>query len=262
MNAKELTTTIETHLKNLAALVDNAARSDAIKLFFETCGRFHNYSWGNQMLIFFSNPQATRVAGYKTWNKFNRFVRRGEHGIPILAPCIYREIPDDDTSPKVVKGFRVVYVFDISQTDGEPLPEPPDWKSPAHSEKLQAQLLQFAQTHGINVEIKEQRGECLGTSNGKGLITLAPNAGTSTLVHEIAHELMHPRTEHLPRQIQELEAEAVAYIVCAHFNLQSSAPNYLALWEADSKVINDRMTRIQSTAASILTAIEDQKESE
>src|SRR5476649_1278003 len=110
-----------------------------------TAGRFHSYSWGNTHLIAMQKPEATKVAGYKTWAQVGRQVRKGETGIAILAPVVRRSAPkepeatkstnaqSDQTSPEPnsdkpvrrVVAFLAVHVFDISQTDGEPLAEPP-----------------------------------------------------------------------------------------------------------------------------------------
>lgn len=131
MKATDLTARITEHIQRLAEATDHAAVSGAMRDYLTACSRFYHYSPFNQLLIQITNPIATHVAGYTTWQKLNRFVRRGEHGIPILAPCIYKADPDKDDSPKKLQGFRVVYVFDVAQTDGEPLPPPPYWKSPA-----------------------------------------------------------------------------------------------------------------------------------
>ena len=83
--------------------------------------RFHNYSYLNTLLILAQRPNATLVAGYRTWQTSNRFVRKGEKGIAILAPLLVRD-PDDRDQLNLV-GFKTVYVFDLAQTDGEPIPQ-------------------------------------------------------------------------------------------------------------------------------------------
>ena len=88
-----------------------------------------------------------------------------------------------------MRGFKVCYVFDISQTDGEPLPEPPDWKKPEKNAFLNERLMAFAHEHGISITEKELAGETQGVSMG-GSIEIDPSAGTSTIVHELAHEIM------------------------------------------------------------------------
>ncbi len=83
--------------------------------------RFHNYSYLNTLLILAQRPNATLVAGYRTWQTSNRFVRKGEKGIAILAPLLVRD-PDDRNQLNLV-GLKTVYVFDLAQTDGEPIPQ-------------------------------------------------------------------------------------------------------------------------------------------
>jgi len=246
------------HIKDLARLTDDAARSEAVKSFLDTCARFYQYSLNNQALIAYFCPHATQVAGFKKWNEFNRYVRKGEHGIPILAPCVYKVDPDQDDSPKKVTGFRVVYVFDVSQTDGEDLPELPNWKSPARLLELENRLIEFAISKDITVDRKELQGETQGSSRG-GEIELAEHAGTKTLIHEIAHELLHQKSLSvlLNRGTKELEAEAVAYVVSSHFGIPDLAsPNYLALFEADAEKILKRYDRISTCAAELIQAIE------
>ncbi len=107
-------------------------QSETLKLYLATMGRFHNYSFGNCMMIAAQKPDATHVAGFHSWLKFQRHVRKGEKGIVILAPMVGKktesaEMADDEQSR--VFGFRAAYVFDVSQTEGEPLPEfPRDWR--------------------------------------------------------------------------------------------------------------------------------------
>jgi hypothetical protein len=153
-----------------------------------------------------------------------------------------------------------VYVFDVTQTDGQPLPLPPDWKSRGKNEELQASLIVYASSYGIVVEVRTQSGAIQGTSSG-GKIELSPEAGTKTLIHEIAHELMHRGADRqdISRPDRELEAEAVAFVVGSHFGMGDLAsPNYLALWDADEKKILARMDRIRSTATVIIQAVEPQ----
>ena len=201
-------------------------------------------------------PHATHVAGYRKWSEFNRFVRKGEQGIPILAPCKYKLDPDDENSGSVVRGFRVVYVFDITQTDGEDITPPPDWKSTDRILHLENFLITFAASEGITVDRRELPGAAQGLSSG-GTITLAKHAGTKTLIHELAHELLHQHS-FMNRKVKELEAEAVAFVVGSHFGLEDlQSPNYLALWCADGEKILERQDRIRSTASKIIRSVEE-----
>ena len=185
-------------------------------------------------------------------------MRKGEKGIPILAPLLLQENLEDPDSKQVLRGFKVVYVFDVSQTDGEPLPEPPNWKSPEQNAILSARLVEFAGSKGIAVTVKKLAGETQGVSKG-GAIELDPSAGTKTLIHEIAHELMHRVGEHvIDPAVRELEAESVAFVVCRHFNIDGlNSPSYIALHNSTSENIINRLDRIRNVASEIIISIEE-----
>ena len=255
MKTHELQAMIDERIKSLAAATDQALASQAVRDFFKTLSRFHHYSAQNVLLIQFAMPAATRVAGYNAWLKMKRYVKRGEKGIPILAPLVAK---GEDGSAEV-KGFKVVYVFDISQTEGEPLPEPPDWKSPERQLALESRLVELAMSQGITVKRKQLQGSTQGLSR-HGAIELAEEAGTQTLIHEIAHELLHwDKDDKVDRQTQELEAETVAWIVADHFGLEGlHSANYLALWGIDSDKIMKRMNRIRAVVSKIISFLEQE----
>jgi hypothetical protein len=183
-------------------------------------------------------------------------VRRGETGIPILAPHFWNEEDSDGNDVERI-GFHVAYVFDVSQTDGEPLPEQPNWKSPEKNLELQKKLIDFAETNGIKVTIEAIAGDTQGVSMG-GSIVLSPEAGTKTLIHEIAHEFLHQVEENqLSRAEKEMEAESVAYVVSKHFGFSKlSSPNYLALHGLSSEMIMSRFQRISHLAKKMILMIE------
>src|SRR5216683_3959391 len=115
----------EEALNRLAAELE-AGKSEALKNYLAAMGRFHRYSWGNTLLIYSQRPDATHVAGFHTWLKLRRYVRKGEKGIVILAPMVGKKKSGDELDEDAhtrLFGFRAAYVFDVSQTDGEPLPE-------------------------------------------------------------------------------------------------------------------------------------------
>jgi hypothetical protein len=265
MDAQPIKTRIDTLINDLCEMTDAVKISDALQSFLTAMSKFHKYSYYNTMSIVLNRPDATKVAGYKTWLTMNRFVRRGEKGIPILAPIIVKQ--EDPEGNKVARlvNFRVVYVFDISQTDGDPLPDPPEWTNETMIASIHDKLLDFAATQGIEVITKELDNGAEGSSSG-GKITLAPGAGTSVLVHEIAHELLH--REKIPvsqdvRQRREVEAESVAFIVCAYFGYTaSSSPNYLALWAAEPKTIRASLAVIQKAASLIIESINPSESTE
>jgi len=258
MDAQPVKARIDSLINDLCEMTDAAKISDTLKTFVEAMSKFHKYSYYNTMSIVISRPDATHVAGYKAWLSMNRFVKRGEKGIPILAP-IFKKLDNGDgaTESKLV-AFRVVYVFDISQTDGEPLPAPPEWTNHTMVDAIHGKLLDFASSKDIEVITEDLDNGAEGRSSG-GKITLAPGAGTSVLVHEIAHELLHREkvsvTQEL-RQRREVEAESVAFIVCSFFGYTAtSSPNYLALWAADPKNIRSSLAAIQKAASQIIEFI-------
>ena len=117
-------------LDTLAALLDEG-HSDQLTALLKTMARFHKYSWHNVCLIASQRPAATRVAGFQTWRTMGRFVRKGEKGIAIMAPIVgRREAESEGDNARTVRGFRAAYVFDVDQTDGEPLPAPCEGPAP------------------------------------------------------------------------------------------------------------------------------------
>jgi len=168
VTSNDLQKKIQGYLETLALETDEARKSEEMQKYLNFVARFHQYSPSNIFLIMLSKPDATQVAGFQSWKKMGRYVKKGEKGIPIFAPMIHKEDPDNDSSPKVLSGFRIVYVFDVSQTDGYPLPPVPDWKSPEKSAELTEKLIRFAESKGITVTFKDLPGETQGVSKGGG----------------------------------------------------------------------------------------------
>ncbi len=255
--SQDLQKKITSFLEDLARETDQARKSEAMQKYLDFAGRFHKYSPSNIFLIMLTRPDATQVAGFQTWRKLGRYVRKHEKGIAILAPLTQKDDPDDVNSTKVLRGFRVVFVFDVAQTDGKPLPPTPEWKSPEKNAELTVKLIRYAESKGISVTVKELPGEIQGISKG-GAIEFSPDAGTKTLIHEIAHEIMH-RTEGATSDpsLREMEAEAAAYSVARHFeigNLNSS--NYIVLNGSTSDSIKISLSKIQEAVTEIIGAIE------
>ena len=159
-------------------------KSDKMRAYLSAMARFHHYSAGNLMLILLQCPAATHVAGYSTWKNLGRHVRRGEKGILILAPVRVKrdhvstpsiaEATADPDPGEAVVAFRGVHVFDVSQTDGEPLPEfaRPDGDPGEYSERLRRLVAQLS----IELEYSDDLGSADGVSRG-GLIHLRPGMG-------------------------------------------------------------------------------------
>ena len=235
--------------------------------------RFHSYSWGNCLLIKLACPEATKVCGYRTWQSLGRQVRRGERGIPILAPVVARAPAHDeengrgdelDERRRVVRAFRVTFVWDISATDGEDLPEVKpvllEGDAPAQLyERLAAQVTAAGYRLG--------RADC-APANGvtdflDHRVTVRPDlpdaAATKTLAHELAH--VHLHAELGGRELAggtcrgraEVEAESVAYLVCAMAGIESGSYSfpYVARWASDLSVVSETATRVTSCARAI-----------
>src|SRR6266513_2878148 len=242
----------------------NEGRSETLTQYLAAIGRFHRYSLRNVMLIASQKPTATHVAGFHTWHKLGRFVKKGEKGILILAPivrakCQNVEQTETDESSTAV-GFRAAYVFDISQTDGQELPEIGNVNGDPR--EYRDRLGKFVTEQGIVLEYSQDIAPARGTSAG-GKITLLPDQAPaedfSTLAHEVAHELMHPdeRRASTSKRSRETEAEAVAFVVCQAIELEtgSAAQDYIQLYEGEAKLLSESLEHIQQTAIRILKAI-------
>jgi len=238
--------------------------SETLRNYLAAIGRFHRYSLRNVMLIASQNPTATHVAGFHTWCKLGRFVKKGEKGILILAPIVRpkdhrAEQAETDESSTAV-GFRAAYVFDISQTDGQELPE--IGSVIGDPREYRDRLGKFVTEHGILLEYSQDIAPARGTSAG-GKITLlpgqAPAEDFSTLAHEVAHELMHrdERRSSTSKLIRETEAEAVAFVVCSAIGLDagSAAQDYIGLYGGDAKLLSESLEYVQRAATQILNAI-------
>jgi hypothetical protein len=190
MKRDDATKLAETALEQLAHALEQG-HSETLKTYLETLARFHRYSFGNVLLIACQRPDASHVAGFHTWKKLKRSVRKGEKGIAILAQMVARARIDahdeaaeggeepERTQAKALRGFKVVHVFDVSQTEGEPLPEfAAITGTPGqHLEQMRAVI----HTHGIRLEYAPIPGGALGVSEG-GTITVTPTASASSLL--------------------------------------------------------------------------------
>jgi len=254
----ELNKKITSYINDLARETDEAKISEVLQKYLACCASFHNYSLYNQFLIFLFRSNATLVAGYRDWLKKHRYVKKGEKGIPILAPVLIKMKNENGDEIAQVVNFRTVYVFDIAQTEGEPLPEAPEWISPAKYPDLETMLINYAASLNIKVDVEDLSTIGAQGYSKKGQIVLDPMAGTKTLIHEIAHELLHHSKEAKlkSRAEIELEAEAIAYVVSRALEIKDlKSPNYLAIWDADGRKILDRLDLIRDTAHQILKAI-------
>jgi len=266
--AQELTKTINDSIATLCAETDAAKQSATYKAWLNTASRFHKYSFGNQILIWAQAPDATRVAGFHTWKSLNRFVKKGEHGIRILAPIIRKVEEEREGKIEEVKrpvSFRVVSVFDYAQTEGEPLAELEC--NPTEGGEDLLPLLEKAIT-GLNItlEYKSLSGPD-GLSRGGAIEieeTLDTPARCAALAHELSHELLdhaHHRKETTLQQ-RELEAESVAYAVMVHFGMNPQSQFYLANYNITSEMLTASLQKINATAKQIIGLLSEADENE
>lgn len=235
--------------------------------------KFHRYSFNNTLLIMQQRPEATQVAGYNAWRKLDRFVRKGEKGIWILAPMIYKadsgDGSADDTTERVLRGFKPVSVFDLAQTDGRELPKISSRLDGEDVDNVFPKLRQVALGLGFSVEDTDElpegvNGDCnhemqrirVRTSN-------APAQRVKTLAHELGHAILHAPGDGRPdnRGLMELEAESVAFVVCANNGIETDdySFGYVTGWIGGGDEARDAIkasgARIQRAADQILTAM-------
>jgi len=217
-------------LKSLDEKIEEVKSSDEFKKILETFSQFHNYSYHNSLLIKLQCPEASYVAGFRQWqNKFNRNVKKGEKGIAILAPFSYKKketkLIDGEEIEKEIKEtyFRPVYVFDVSQTEGEPLPKVDLSIDPTNIDLL-SPLIELVKKESLRVKFK-LLPERLDGYLKEDTIIVDKKANTteqaSILIHELVHYYLHDKNQDkkLTKEIVEMEAEAVAFVVMHHFNI-------------------------------------------
>jgi antirestriction protein ArdC len=244
----------------------SAGHTEELTRYLAAMSRFHRYSLHNVMLIALQKPTATHVAGFHTWTKLGRHVRKGEKGIFILAPMIRKkEITDGDctASERLLLGFRGCAVFDHSQTEGQELPNIGSVKGDPSG--YQDRLAQFVAGQGIELRYAEEIAPARGMSEG-GRITLLPGMSPAetfaTLVHECAHEMLHRRKNRseISKRQRETEAEAVAFVVSHAIELETgrACQNYIQLYQGDAALLMESLENIRAAASCILDAICEQ----
>ena len=289
---KKLTDQIEAGIKALFQSGD----LEKYQAYLRTMSHFHHYSVNNQMLIFSQCPHATLVAGYQKWqNQFSRHVLRGEKGISILAPTPYKikvekEKLDPDTKLPLLDAdgntiteekevqipmFRPVKVFDVSQTDGKPLPErvqSPVAELTGNVEHYEAFMEALRRISPVPIEMKPLSNDLDGFfSPSKQSITLRDGMSevqtVCAAVHEIAHSKLHdyaklPNSQPKDSNTEEIEAESIAYTVCAYFGIETSANSfgYVATWSKDKdlKAFKDSLDTIRKTSSELISGVEQQ----
>lgn len=290
---KEITAGIEQGIKELF-------ESDRYRKYLTTMSRFHKYSLNNVMLIHSQRPDATLVAGFNKWkNSFDRHVKKGEKGIQILAPTPYKikvekekldpetklpmidENGDPVTEEKEVSipMFKVVSVFDVSQTEGKPLPQLAYSLSGAveHYEEFM-EALKRTSTVPIKVEHTEKNVDGFFDLTNQSITIQAGMSEIQTVcavIHEIAHSRLH-NYDHMTeladdgetllapaekdRHTEEVEAESISYAVCQYFGIETSENSfgYIASWSQgkELKELRASLETINRTSSELISGIE------
>ena len=284
---QELTNKLEQGLQDLF-------NSDSYRNYLSTMSKFHNYSFNNTLLIAMQKPDATLVAGYKAWQKnFERHVNKGEKAIRILAPAPYKIkeerdkidpvtqelLLDKDGNPQkeeveiTIPAFRAVSVFDLSQTDGKPIPELAAKELLSDVEGYQDMIRAVEAISPVPIELEEIAGDSKGYYDREAKrIAVQENMSESqtlkTMIHEVAHSKLHSKEVEQDEQMRkdrntkEVEAESIAYTVCQHFGVDTSdySFGYIAGWSSgrDTKELRASMDTIRRTASELITGIEEQ----
>ena len=264
-----------------AALVDAGAWQRMLAV----AARFHTYSLGNQLLIALQNPDATRVAGFEAWKALKRYVRKGERGIAILAPMTFTRrtteaavdgnadaaadagaAQGDEGVVQTFTRFKVVYVFDIDQTDGDPLPGLADRLSGTGDLVLWDGLARLVAARGYTLT-RTTTGTDGYTHPASHTVGVRADVEDAHAVMVLAHELAHIWCGHTDtdfdylahRGTAEVQAQSVAYILAAAHGLDAGAytADYLIGWaEGDVDTLRAMAATVTTAAREILAALD------
>ena len=284
---REITDKLEQGIKELF-------ESEKFKEYLTTMSKFYNYSFNNTLLIAMQKPDATLIAGYTSWQRnFDRHVMKGEKGIKILAPAPYkaqeeREKIDPATQKPVLDAdgkpvtetvevlrpaFKVVSVFDVSQTDGKELPDIAVDELTGSVENYAAFFEALKQESPVPISFEDIPGGAKGYfSHVENRIAIQDGMSeiqtVKTAIHEIAHAKLHAikpdekvaPEERKDRHTKEVEAESVAYTVCQRYGIETSGYSfgYIAGWSSDkdTKELKGSLETIRSTAAEMIESID------
>ena len=266
--------------------------SERYKEYLRVMARFHNYSFNNTLLIAMQCPGATRLAGFQSWKKFGRHVKKGEKGIKVIAPAPYKTTitvgkadphtmrpilgadgkPVKEEKEVVVPRYKVVSTYDVSQTEGKPLPSiaTPLMGSVDTFSDIYAALEQISP---VPIGFEDIPGSAYGyySPMEKRIAVregLSEQQTIKTLIHEISHAKLHdvdlsmPKDERpdIDKRTMECQAESVAFTVCQHFGLDTSdySFGYVAGWSSgkELKELRSSLEVIRNTAAEIIDRVD------
>lgn len=282
---------LDTIMKSLEEGVEKVFTSEQYQMYLQTMAKFHNYSFNNTLLIAMQRPDATLLAGYQTWQKkFHRHVKRGEKGIKIIAPVPVKEKrqvekideetqeivigidgqPETETVERILPRFRVTTVFDVSQTEGEPLPTLEVNELVGDVFIYEDFMKGLEEISPVPFQFQEIGSGAKGYySNAEKLVAIQTGMSQAqtmkTAVHETAHAIFHDRDVMeengitKDRMTKEVESESVAYVVCNHFGLDTSdySFNYVAGWSSDKEMpeLRSSMDTIRLTSSQLIADI-------
>ena len=267
--------------------IQDLFESENFKNYLKTLSKFHHYSLGNTILIAMQKPDATLVAGYTSWQRnFERTVMKGAKSIKILAPSPYKKkievnkvdpdtgkpLCNSDGSPVKeiqeisVPAFKVVNVFDVSQTEGKALPSIGVNELTGDVAQYDTMLAALEQSCPVSITFEEIQGSAKGYfSSMENRIAVQKDMSQiqtiKTLIHEMAHQKLHSSDEKLARNAKEVEAVAVAYTVSQHFGVETSDYSfaYIAGWSKGKELpeLKASLDRIRTAANEMIGNIED-----
>ena len=282
---KEITASIEDGIKELF-------QSESYAQYLQTMSRFHHYSVNNQVLIHMQKPDATLVAGFNKWkNQFGRNVIKGEHGIKIIAPTPFKkkieqekldpdtQLPMLDADGKIITEektiqipmYKPVTVFDVSQTEGRPLPQlAHDLSGNVANYDVFMEALRRSSPVPISIEVMgggmdgyfDLEHQDIAIRKGMSEVQTV-----SAVIHEMAHALLHNRTKdteektpELSRSTEEVQAESISYAVCAYYGIATgdNSFGYIASWSKDKTLpeLRESLEVISKTADGLISDID------
>ncbi|MGN1008032.1 MAG: YodL domain-containing protein [Butyricicoccus sp.] len=267
-------------------------QSESYAQYLQTMSRFHHYSVNNQVLIHMQKPDATLVAGFNKWkNQFGRNVIKGEHGIKIIAPTPFKkkieqekldpdtQLPMLDADGKIITEektiqipmYKPVTVFDVSQTEGKPLPQlAHDLSGNVANYDVFMEALRRSSPVPISIEVMgggmdgyfDLEHQDIAIRKGMSEVQTV-----SAVIHEMAHALLHNRTKdteektpELSRSTEEVQAESISYAVCAYYGIATgdNSFGYIASWSKDKTLpeLRESLEVISKTADGLINDID------
>lgn len=273
-------------MEKLKEGLDSVFTSENYLNYLKVLSKFPNYSINNCLLISMQMPDATLVKGYRAWQKdFGRYVKKGERGIKIIAPTPYSVTVEVDSTDKAgnklkdadgnqlktekqidYMGFRVVTVFDISQTDGKDLPLLPEIRLEDEVEYFESLFQALVNFSPVPVAVEPIQGRVMGYfSHVEQRIVIREGESElqmiKTLIHELAHAMLEEHQKDLSREAKEVEAESCAFAVCYYLGLDTSeySFDYISYWSSSRKEqeLKEHLDIIQTTVVEILDGLKE-----